>query len=235
MSDYQRGNMPPIKKNALSEWKLRVEGPFLEGAKFPSALGLSVIQNQPRLEVFTNIQNAPNKGIIRGAMSTPDFYLFLDLVRQSIDAEPGTQFRMPNRKGHPKRMEHVSTSVVGKDKNGMVYITVTAEGQQKVKFTMGPSVHHAGLTDQNGDDIDPALVSRSFARGWVEMASKLVANVLDTHYTEPQPRNGGGGGGNRGYGGGGNGGGGGNRSYGGQGGGGAPQGGGDGGFDDFPM
>lgn len=226
MSDYQRGNLPPIKKNALSEWKLRVEGPQLEGAKFPSALGLSVIQNQPRLEVFTNIQSAPNKGIIRGAMSTNDFYLFLDLVRQAIDAEPGTQYRMPNRKGHPKRMEHVSTSIVGKDKEGMVFITVTAEGQQKVKFVMAPSVHHQGIKDQNGEDIDPAVISRSFARGWVEMASKLVANVLDTHYTEPQPRNNNGGG-NRG---GGNQGGGG-RSYGGgnQGGGGGDD------FDDFPM
>lgn len=239
----------PRKKNALDEYKLRLNGPVLadQGAKFPGALAVSVVKNQIHLDVYTNVPNDKNNGNIRAAMDQITFGAFLELFDAVLKSPADTAYKITN-KNHTffegKRSEEprlVSTTILGRDKEGVMFIALVAKDRPYLKFDFLGTSYHA-IMGPDGNPLSKAEASNFFARGWRRTITGLVAAVATAEYVAPEPKNkdgggnsGGGynGGGNRNGGGNSNGGGGynggGNRS----GGGGAPSGGnGDWGNDD---
>ncbi len=235
----------PLPKTAFNEYKLRLRGPMQEGGKRPPNLSVSVIRNQPRIDVFTEVPNDKDNGKITAAMDSLTFFALLEALEMVIDGEPDNQLKVPNMKGAPQNKFLASTTLVGKDKDGRVYISVVAKERPMIKFVFLPSDYHPNIQRRDGTPLDEAELSIIYARAWRRLMCELTPNVLDSHFEPPEPRQGGGNRGNYGGNRGGN-------NYGGnRGGGGSNYGGGNGGgqqqqfgeppagppsdFDDFPM
>lgn len=212
MSDNNRFRKP-LPKTALSEYKLRLEAPAPEGGTRKPSLAFSVAKNQPRISVYTNIESDRNRGMVIAKMDTPTFFGFLQLLRNVIEGESDTKYSIENKEhtffnGERSREPKVtSTTVVGKDREGRVFIGVVAKNITPIKFIFGPTDYHH-LVHKDGTPFTQAELSVLYAKGYLELLHNLIPSVLDTHYTEPEPRNnnrgGGGGGGNYNRGGGGN-------------------------------
>lgn len=185
-------DLPPIKKNALNESKLRLYAKRPEGQKGAPNLCFSIIQNQPRIDVFTN--NAQSQ-IIRAKMDSPTFYAFISLLEEMIDSEPGITRKIKNKKGPPNNLVEESTTWVGKNNKGVIFICVESESSDRIMFPIKPSMYHSFI-DEEGSQFDEARASVLATKGWVKLLTQLVANVLDSHFVEKQPYQGGKGGGN---------------------------------------
>lgn len=200
MSQDQQRNFTPRTKNALDEFKLRLSAQKLEGGDRRPTLGVSVISNNPRLDVYTNVPNDKNRGNIRAAMDGVTFFAFLEMFETALNEGPGykayIENKMPPRdRSQGNKPELVSRTVFGKDGEGVMYISVLSadESRPKVKFPFMSSYYH-DLCGGDGQRLSKGEVSVIMARGWLRMLKGLVPAVMDTHYREPQKRDGGGGG-----------------------------------------
>lgn len=239
MSDGNQ-NRQPRKPNALSEYKLRLVGDPVNGAKRAPTLGFSVNKNQPQIDVRTNVEGDKDYGRISAKLDSPTFFAILALVEQMADPStpPGTKQMVKNKATrflNGRRSDPMldTTVIVGRDNEGVVFIGVTSWEKERpiIKFPFRPSIMHE-LVDASGTPVPLSKVSELYARGWCQNMYNLVPHVLYAEYVEPPPRDGaGGGGGGRPQGGGNRGG------YGGGYGGNAGGSSGGGGFpdDDFPM
>lgn len=251
MADNQNFRKP-LPKTALTEYKLRLTAPKVEGAQRRPSLAFTVVKNNPRITVRTEVEGDKNKGVANAPMDGQTAYTLIDILHNMKDLEPGKAIKIEN-KNHTytngersKDLVVISTTLVGRDEEGRCFIGLVAPGVTPVKFMFTPGFYHT-FSYKDGSAPSEAEISLFCARGYARLMENLLANVMDTHYMEPEPRpqNGGGGygGGNRGggYGGG-------NRNYGNKssGGSGGHQGGNSGGGnsggdgwdganDDFPM
>lgn len=203
MSDDKK-QYTPRPKNALDDYKLRLVGDKLAGATKRSMLAVSVIGNNPRINVFTNVENDKDNGIIRAAMDTPTFYILLDRLEHALTADPGFRDYIENKKPPRDRtqrgLELESKTIVGKDKDGLVYMSVLSadESRPRAKFVFKTSYHHDLINGSTGQRYSDAEMSVIVARAFLNMMKRLVSNVIDTHYREPEKRPFNGGGGNSG-------------------------------------
>lgn len=223
-------SLPPIKKNALDERKLALYGKQREGAKGAPKLIVSLTVNNPRLTVFTN---DGNNTILRAKMDSTTFMALLLEISELPDRENGYHQTFINMTGPPSNMVEDSKVIVGKNNNGVCFVSVGKGEEHRELFPFLPSMYHK-VYDNEGE-VPPDKLSNRYATAWARLYMELVPNLLDSQYMEStynsQNRGGGNynqGGGNR------HGGGGGGTSYGGS------QGGGDtggpsesSGFDDF--
>lgn len=200
----------PRKKNALDEYKLRLSGPTLtdQGAKFPGALAVSVVKNQIHLDVYTNVPNDKNNGNIRAAMDHLTFGAFLELFDAVLKSGPDTAYKIVN-KNHTffegKRSEEprvVSTTILGRDKEGVMFIALVAKDRPYLKFDFLGTNYHA-IMGPDGQPLSKAEASNFFARGWRRTINNLTGGVAVAEYVAPEPKNKDGGSGG-GYNGGGN-------------------------------
>jgi hypothetical protein len=247
MSDGNQ-NRQPRKMNALSEYKLRLVGEPVNGAKRAPTLGFSVNKNNPQIDVRTNVEGDKDYGRISAKLDTPTLFTLLALLDQMADPStpPNTKHQIRNKairfiNGRRSDPMLDTTIIVGRDAEGVVFIGVTSWEKERpiIKFPFRPSAMHE-LVDSTGAPVPLAKISEYCARGWANLVAQIIPTILINEYVEPPPRDGagaGGGGGNRG--GGGGYGGGGNRSGGGGGYGGGYVGGSSGGGsfpdDDLPM
>ena len=198
------GNFKPAPrpKNALDEYKLRLSAPPAQGATKPASMAFSVVSNNPRIDVYTNVPNDKNNGNIRAAMDSPTFYSLLELLEKAINGPADNRYSIKNMNHtffEGKRSEHpklISTTTVGKDKEGRVFISLIAKDRPLIKFVFLPSMYHS-LVKMDGSDFSEAEMSEVYARAYLNLLRNLVADVLTETYTEPKPRDENGGG-NRG-------------------------------------
>lgn len=198
MADQDQQARKPLPKTALHELKLRLYADKQAGAERNPVLQVTAPMNQPRLTVFTNVPNDTDRGMINAPMGSTEFFDLMDLLEQMIEGEPDNARQVRNMTGPPTNLVHLSTTKVGKDKEGVVWIGIFIDGRPTIKFKFLPSMYHQFL-NRDGSPISEAEMSCIHARSWIRLFRQLVPNVLDTHYQEPEPRNNRGGGNRGGY------------------------------------
>ena len=184
MSQYQ--NRKPIPRTILNEYRLSLKAPIEEklgGTKEPG-LRLSVLYNNPRIDVFTGIPNDKEYGVIKAPMDPLTFFTFLERFKEIIEGENDQTFKILNYTGMPSNKTVVSTTIAGKDKDGIVWLSVIAEGRPRIKFKVLPSNYHI-FKDKDGNDLDLSKVSYYTAKGWVNQFGSLVPNVMNSFYEAP--------------------------------------------------
>lgn len=210
------------KKNALTEFKLRLTCPPLEGALVKwdrpqePTFAVGVVDNQPRFTVYTNVDGDKDNGRIEGNMDSFTFYAVLAAIRKVAKDDSFKGAMEISNRGHywsaGKRSDEPgikSTTVVGRDGEGSVFISLTAgKNRPMAKFVFKPTEFHGW--SRGGEAMSRSEVTSLYALGQADLMGKLVANILvDEHITyeeikarkEANKRNNGGGGG---YNGGGN-------------------------------
>lgn len=220
MSDQQ----PQREETILSETKLRLYAPPVQGSDRAPVLIPDVFENNPRLRVRTNVQNDANKGYIEAAMNSKVFFKLMEGVRQlakgelkNPDGTPSNGFRIENY-GHPflqgqrsKEKRIVSMTSVTKNPQGIISISITAgKSRPIIDFVLLEDDYHY-FKDLNGNPMPEALSSSLAAIAWANMMEKYMTVALKKYVTpawvlkrQQQQANGGGYGGGQGggYGGG---------------------------------
>jgi len=192
----------PLPKTAFNEFKMRLLAPKPDGQRRAPSLSVSVIRNNPRIDVYTEVEGDRDRGKITAPMDSTTFFALLSVLEAVIEGPSDEQTKITNKIGPPQDKRIVSTTIVGKDKDGKVFISVVATERPKVKFVFLPSDWHS-FAHKDGTPYGEAELSMVYARAWLKLLSSLVPAVLNTHYMEPEPRDDGGNnkwsGGNKGY------------------------------------
>lgn len=247
MAGFQR---PERKKNALDNRKLNLSAPTPGVQGKYASLIWGLYSNNPRISVFTNDPNDTGEqngyGKIQAALDAPTFFAFLNILNRAVDATDEFKMKIENKNfifPGGKRSERpvlVSELWAGRDKEGIIWISVSAKDRPKIKFNIGPGDFHE-LFHGSGEKLTKGEASVLYAKGYIKILENMMTHLLVTEWVEPEKKDfgGGGGGGQRGGGGGsyggGGGGGGGGYNRGGGGGGESSGGGGSGGGDDIPF
>lgn len=195
MADFNNQERKPLPKTAFDEMKLRLEGKLQEGQRRPPNLRVSVIRNNPRIDVFTNIEGDRDNGRISAPMDGLTFFALIVKVEEIAAGEPDVQVKISNKVGKPGEQRIVSHTIVGKDKEGRCFISVVAQDRPKIKFTFLPSDWHE-LAHRDGTPFGEDELSCVYAKAWAKIMSELAPNVMDHHFEERvynKPGQGGGG------------------------------------------
>lgn len=237
MSDFRP---PPREKNVFDEPKLDLKTPNSKGKM--ATLKWGIFKNNPRLTVYTNDpDDTTDNGRISANLDAKTFYAFLQLLSRAIKSDVEFKAKIDNKNhifAYGKRSEEavlVSSLWVGRDADGVVWISITAPKHPSIKFAFANSDYHF-FYHTGGEQFTKADYSQIYAEAYLTMLTELMGVAMVHHYIAPEPRPEGQGGGKGGFQGGGNRGGGGGGSYGGGGGNrGGQQGGGGGGGNPAPR
>lgn len=191
----------PVPQTALNARKMKLSAPNAAG-KF-AGMTLRLHNNNFRIQVYTNDPNDPKQGAITAAMSPVAFYVFLEMVKEAINA-PGKYQNTINNQGFKfnngqrgSAPETLSRTHVFKGEDGVIYISIVEHGRPNVKFPLINDQWHAFL-DADGNAMDKADASRLYAAGWYSLWSKIAAHAMIAYFSEEEQKQGGNGGGNGG-------------------------------------
>lgn len=147
--------------------------------------------NNPRLTVFTGVPSDGSKsyGMITAAMNMETLFILFKLLEKVILGDNNTKelvecYTKPWNKDGPRGDKVLnSTIMVGKDKEGLVWISVVAESRPKIKFTFSVSDWHR-ILKSDGTSYSPSECSVLQALGTLEALKRIYEN-LSSGYREP--------------------------------------------------
>lgn len=204
---------PVYKKNVFDNPKLSLRAPNAKGKIASLVWGLSL--NNPRITVYTNDpDDTVDGGRISANMDAPTFFALLKLISRAITSDSYFKDKVEN-KNHPRGTDGarsdtsvvVSNTIVERDNDGVISVSVVAPSRPIVKFVFGPSEYH-NFIHKDGTPWSRAELSVIYAESYLTMLTTLMTAAMNSNYVEPVKRerpagggfqrNGGGGGGNRG-------------------------------------
>ena len=194
------------KKIALDNQKLSMSAPNSKGKR--AGLLWQLINNNPRIVVYTNDPDDQiDYGKITAALDAPTFFAFLNLIENAIKATGEFKEKIDNMNftwPGGKRSETpsvVSSLIVGKDADGLIWISVSAPRRPQIKFPfINPEFHN--FFHRDGSPYEKGEVSAIMAKSYLDILRGLMAQLLVTEYVEPKPKEDRNNGGNRNNGGG---------------------------------
>jgi hypothetical protein len=198
----------PRATTILDERKLNLTAaPVQKGAKPPS-LKVGIYRNNPQFTVFPNCDNGSGVSRISAGMNLDTFGVVMKLIQHlALDTTPPETFSIANMQPIKKedrtdpnvRQKTVSETMVGKDEDGQVWISVidrVTSNAPKVKFYFKPDYYHS-FRAKSGD-LDKGMISRFHANLFAERSMALVYAVMAGAGQDPQNAGGGQQGGNKG-------------------------------------
>lgn len=176
----ERTNMPT--PTIFNEYKLKLIGPKQEGASKPPTLSVNVWRNNPRIEVKTNVPNDRDYGRINAPMDILSFNDLIEYIDIIANGPNGEMLPVKNNVGAPGFEKQVSTTIVGKDAEGRMYISVTAKDRPKIKFVFKPSNWHVFCKKDFVTPLSEAEVSVPSAKAWAKTFQTLVNTYIANNY-----------------------------------------------------
>lgn len=188
------------KLTVLDEYKLRLVGDILPNAKRPPTLGFTLVTNRfshsPQIVVRTNVEGDKSYGRIISQLDTPTFFAFLKCLKDTIDGPDDSKTVIKNlaaRFINGKRSEPMpdTTIIVGKDKEGIVFIALTSWEKDRpiIKFPFRPTNLHSFLNG-DGTPVTAGKLSQIYADAYVNILYGILPLVLTSEYVEPAPMGG---------------------------------------------
>lgn len=191
--------MTDKKSTILDLGKLAMSAPKQPNGEYPPKLKVQLYNNNPQITIFSGVSSAPRSGIVGAGMNPTTFFMVLNLIEEMI-ARPATDkvqtFEIENHGGRGNEKAHKSTTVIGKDENGIMFISVVdVDGSMpKVRFDFNVDFYHK----VNAAGIDKAQLSCMCAKAWADTFRALVPVSMTVDYEKVVFQGGGNRGGNRG-------------------------------------
>lgn len=188
-------------KNALDNRKLNLSTPTPGHVGKYASLIWGLYANNPRITVYTNDPNdqgaSKDYGKIMAKLDAPVFFAFLELLtRATEESTPldwkakleNKNFIFPGGKRSDAPVV-VSELWVGKDKEGMVWISIVDRNKERprIKFLIGTSDFHRFL-NADGTPMDAGETSQMFAKGYIKLLQQMMSTMLCTHWVEPEAK-----------------------------------------------
>lgn len=170
-----------------------------EGDEYAS-MTVSIRMGYPRLTVYTD-NNRKTKipfshdHLIIAPMDGIVVNMFIDMLSKIIksDKEQKSAIKCFNVKYvDNKKTDEVilqATIIMGRDKDGVVYLGAVAEGKKKVKFKLLPrSKWHKFVNEQGEEVTDKRTLSTMFAMAYANrfkvLMDKYLADEINVKYTD---------------------------------------------------
>lgn len=226
MAEYnQNNNRPKAPKTLLDDPFLALTAPCPtpagEAQNKKSKLFVKLAKNgpqslrNPHIVVKTNDPGETDKNTDYGKITAKfDFGTWgalMEMISDAIDWEPGKRDSVVSKDktfingALSKDLLPQATVIVGKDKEGVVCMTVKhfKEGRPVIVFKMLPPPGFFDFKHGDGSPYTPAELSKLYTRAYVKRMAAVVNQLMVDTYEEPAPYdpsnrggNGGGGGGN---------------------------------------
>ncbi|BAW19540.1 hypothetical protein [Ralstonia phage RP31] len=213
MSDFNN-NQQQRPKTVLNHRALTLYAPNGEG-KFAN-MSFDIKKNDPIITVRTNVANDANNdyGRIQANVPYDKFTMFLEMIRHAALTDQPFRWAYEHRDKKfigPGKMTDgpvlIYRLVVGREENGVVYISVVMDKRPNIKFSFLADTKTL-FKDGDGNEMPKHIESKFLALGKVKAIEDLMPLLMKEQYKHPEPKQQGGGGGNWGNRNGGNGGGG---------------------------
>jgi hypothetical protein len=220
----------PRPKNALDNRKLHLTAPCPTAAGKTSALTVQVFtaektgEPNPRITVFTRDPEDQGErngyGKIQANLDPVVFYALMEKLRRIATGSVGKEDAVPADGEDKVKMENknyifpggkksetpvpVSEIQMGKDAEGVVWISVLAKDRPRIKFPFIPNQFHT-LFHRTGEQYSKGEASELWALGWIRLMEQMIPPFLISDYKDipydPNNSNRGGGGNRGSYGG----------------------------------
>ena len=190
---------PIKKKTSLNNPKLRLTKKTEKGY---ANLGFDLYQNSIHIKVNTNdpaLKNQENGfGIITAALDAVVFYIALDVLDTAIHSETEYKVKFENFNHEyvdgkrNKEPTHVNDLWIGRDKAGMIFISVVSRKQNfpVIKFEFDiPDARYHTLLKADGSKFTRSEISVLAAKAFLTLLKEITANVLNSNFFEPPPYN----------------------------------------------
>lgn len=186
----QNRNPAQAAPNALSEFKLRLTAPPQQGSTKKAALSMGVWKNNPRLIVRTNVPNDKDYGKITAALNTFTFMALLHLLDKIADGPNDVKEVLNNNSDFVAGRKYdapitVSKVMLGKSKEGVIWIAVTAKDRPMIKFEFQSDEWHF-LSHADGTNWTESESSVLYTHAWTNTARALVPLILKEEYMAPE-------------------------------------------------
>jgi hypothetical protein len=188
MNDRNQQQQAP--KTAINDPKLKLYAPPLPGANQAPSLEPGYASNHPFLLVRTNFPNDKDYGRIKAGLDMPAFMETLGLIEKVVHTSDECSYTMENKNkpwsreqgGRVKEAILETTTIVGRDKEGRVFIAILHydKSRPKVIFHFGSRMYHS--ITRRGGEITAAEQSNSAALAWVHTLRQLMPVVASQHY-----------------------------------------------------
>lgn len=186
---------PQRKKTSLDNKKLNLSTKCPSADGKISSLIWGIVNNNPRITVFTNDPNdTKDNGRISANLDLPVFFMFLEKFEECIASNVEVKYKLENSNYTfigGKRSEKpvvVSELWFGKDKDGIMWISVMAANRPKIKFPFILSDFHH-LQNADGTPVSASEVSMGVAKAYVNILRNMMLTLACDNYYEAPPRN----------------------------------------------
>lgn len=187
-------NFPKREKTVLDDNVLKLYAEKLPEGTGRPAFSWYFQNNNPRIDVYTNMPNDPDNGKIRADIGINVAYEILceleDLSESTTDEEYNARWenhgrtwnRAENRSN--KELSPKSNIVVGRDKKGRIYIALLSVGgdRPKIRFYFGENIYRKLYI--NGQPASDAELSRRAVRGWLKSIEHLLPIIAAINWEE---------------------------------------------------
>lgn len=200
-------NFPSVPKNALDHPNLKVYGERQDGSKSNPVLQARVINNNPRLYVYTNIEGDSDRPI----QANVDMYNFAAMMigfKRVLSSKEPIKFDFTVQH-HPffngersKDLKDQATLTLARGQDGVIFMALRAYKRPTVKFIFKKD-RYLVVRKSDGTEFNDVEYSELMAEAFYTTMDKMVPTVASTNYIEKKPAqsstgNQGNGGGNRG-------------------------------------
>ncbi len=152
----------------------------------------SLVFNNPRITIFTNKKELTNKendwGRITARLDPMIAFSILNQLADLVNKPNGTRFLIKNI-NYPvidgKRAEtpeHVNDVIIGKDQEGVIWLSIKEEGKPNIKFNITFSDYHEIV---NGDGT-PLTIEEASKLATIAYTSILKRMLIQSYYLPEQ-------------------------------------------------
>lgn len=206
---------PQREKTVLDDIRLRLLAEALPGGTGkPTAKFYCPMKNVIRMDIYSNIPNAKNNGLVRADIGYDIFYTILEYIKKLTETETPNDshyqisfddytFFNKKRSDAPQLIYRV---IVGKDESGRIYISLLTPQTDDVKIRFFFDEPHLVTIKAIGKtpELSPQEISIRSARTWIRLMGLFMATVIPGKWVDKTPapngNNNGGGNGGGGYG-----------------------------------
>lgn len=186
MSDEQEKDTQAAadKRRTIYINRLTMYGqPAADGGQAPR-IYWALFDGNPRIEVRTNVESDQNNnyGKITAPMDLFTAGVVADILKRASKADNGFREKViirstwhnGERFDSPKEINSV---IIGKDSEGMVYISVHEENRPNIRFFFAPSKWHS-LVKQDGEAYAKAELSCIYARCYADVIMNVISTIV---------------------------------------------------------
>lgn len=166
--------------------------PGVEGKR--SRLTWNMRMGYPRITVFTNDPNDTTmKGVIYAAMDPTTMFAFFDLMGKVIKSQDELKFKIDcfttKYVDNQPTSDRVLSSELwfGRDKDGIIWMSVIAPGRPKIRFNFRISDYH-GIYRGDGTPINESESSVIAAAASIAVLRTVFGGMLTRVFENPPPR-----------------------------------------------